>query len=45
VMQSYAAGLALAEQVIHGEYQTFDAKVLSGTRFDEGRWIHENLVI
>jgi len=44
-MHSYAAGLALAEWMVQGRYETLDATPLSGRRFDEGRLLQETLVI
>ncbi len=45
VMHSYGAGLALAERIIKGRYETLDAAQLAGARFETGQWIRENLVI
>lgn len=48
VMHSYAAGLALAEIMVRGSYQTWDAQKLQGSRFEAGResqWIRESWVI
>lgn len=45
VMHSYAAGLALAEKIIHGQYQSLDLARLSAERFDQGQTLSENLVI
>jgi hypothetical protein len=44
-MHCYAAGLALAELISHGRYQTFDASPLSGARFASGKLLHESQVI
>jgi glycine/D-amino acid oxidase-like deaminating enzyme len=44
-MHSYAAGLALAERIVHGRYETMDMTELSGTRFATGRLVKETLVI
>ncbi len=45
VMHSYAAGLALAEEIIFGRSKTVDISQLSGKRFEAGQLIRENLVI
>ncbi len=45
VMHCYAAGLALAELIVHGQFRTIDASILSGRRFAEGRLVHETQVI
>jgi glycine/D-amino acid oxidase-like deaminating enzyme len=45
VMHSYSAGLALAEKIIKNRYETFDAEILSGTRFNSGQLIEERLII
>jgi sarcosine oxidase subunit beta len=46
VMQSWAAGLCLAELIVHGRFETFPrAADLAGTRFAEGRLQPEDLHI
>ena len=45
VMHSYSAGLLVAEKMLTGRYQTLDAEILSGSRFEEGRSVSENLII
>lgn len=45
LMHSYAAGLLLAELIVGGKYETFDAKPLWAGRFETGQMIRENLVI
>jgi glycine/D-amino acid oxidase-like deaminating enzyme len=45
VMHSYSAGMALAERIIGGRYETLDVSVLSASRFDTGQLIRENLII
>jgi glycine/D-amino acid oxidase-like deaminating enzyme len=45
VMHSYSAGLALAELIVKGRYETVDALILSGARFETGKLVHEGLVI
>ena len=45
VMHSYGAGLALAELMIRGRYETLDAAPFSGGRFAKGQLLHEGLVI
>jgi hypothetical protein len=44
-MHSHAAGLALAQKIIHGRYEQVDAEPLSGARFETGRLVHENMII
>lgn len=44
-MQSYGAGLALAELIRTGQYKTLDLVALSGERFAAGKLVAENLVI
>jgi len=45
VMHSYAAGLALAEKMVKGRYETLDFEPLSGVRFETGKLLREGLVI
>jgi sarcosine oxidase subunit beta len=45
VMQSYAGGLALAELMVGGRFETVDLSEFSGARFQEGRLVHETQVI
>lgn len=45
VMHSHAAGLLLAERIVHGAYRTLDADSLNGNRFASGRMIRESLII
>ena len=44
-MEAPAAGLAMAELTMFGEYRTLDCSPLSITRFWEGKEIHETIVI
>ena len=39
VMQSYGIGVALAELMVKGRYETLDLSVLSGDRFVSGKSI------
>jgi sarcosine oxidase subunit beta len=45
VMHSHAAGQALAEKIVQGRYELCDAEPLSGSRFETGRLVHENMII
>ena len=45
VMQSYSAGLTLAEMILTGNSQTIDISPLSGQRFETNQLILENLII
>lgn len=45
VMHSHAAGRVLAEKIVQGRYELVDAEPLSGSRFETGRLVHENLII
>ena len=44
-MEAPAAGLAMAEQAMYGEYRTIDCAPLSISRFWKGQPIHETIVI
>ena len=44
-MQSYAAGLALAEKIQFGKYESLDLEPLSAERFSRNQLINESLVI
>ena len=45
VMHAHAAGLALAELIVRGRYETIDASQLAGSRFAQGREVRESAVI
>ena len=45
VMHSYAVGMALAEKIIRGKYETFDFSPLAGDRFKTGQLLPETAVI
>jgi FAD-dependent oxidoreductase domain-containing protein 1 len=45
VMHSHSAGLAMAELLVTGRYQTLDVSSLSAARFESGQLLHEGLVI
>jgi sarcosine oxidase subunit beta len=45
VMHSYSAGLILAERIVKGRYETFDAGLFSGSRFAQGKEVRESAVI
>lgn len=45
IMQSYAVGLALAERIVFGRYQSLDLGMLTGSRFAAGNWVSETAII
>ena len=45
VMQSYALGLAMAELILKGRFETVDAGPLTAQRFQTGERLEENLDI
>ncbi len=45
VMQSYAAGQALAELILQGDYKHIDLSLLSGKRFQSGTSLSEEMLI
>ncbi len=45
IMQSYAVGLALAERIVFGRYQSLDLGMLSGARFRDGNLVSETAII
>ncbi len=45
IMHSYACGVALAEKIIKGRYESLDLESLSGARFETGRLVSETAVI
>ena len=45
VMQSYSAGLTLAELILYGKPETIDISPLSGRRFETQELVIENLII
>ncbi len=44
-MHSFAAGLVLAEMMVHGRFETIDASCFSGDRFARGELLKEHAVI
>jgi hypothetical protein len=44
-MHSYSAGLVLAERIVKGRYETFDAALFDGSRFAAGKEVRESAVI
>ncbi|HYB90713.1 MAG TPA: FAD-dependent oxidoreductase, partial [Candidatus Binataceae bacterium] len=45
VMQSYGAGQALADLIVKGRYDRFDASALARSRFDRDALVFEELHI
>lgn len=45
VLQSYAAGRALAELIVGQRYSTIDASMLAGSRFAAGKLVRETAII
>jgi glycine/D-amino acid oxidase-like deaminating enzyme len=44
-MHSYAAGLALAEKIVKGRFETIDASCFEAGRFERGELLREHAVI